>query len=764
MLTVLLSFEVFDDIAFLFVLQIALMIVVFPWTAWKVYHYVSFSAGTDHLSSVDGCKCSLCVERTAKFRADAQKSVAVGNKRNLVFVLLWVVLLDLWLWVLPGAQEQGMVSSNPYEVLALADSDATEGEIKKAFRKLSLKWHPDRNPSNVEEAEQNFIMISQAYETLTDPAKKENWDLYGSAEGKSSAPTSVTIGLPSFLTKKENELPVLILYFVVFIAFPPMCVMFWWRKSQKVHESGTMKKTLKHFVQLLTPSMEPKFLVECVAVAVEFSELGKAQAQGGAGKDKEFAELKEAVKGKMAKQKVSHLQKYIENASVLLHAYLMRVDVPAVLKKDMELVLQHAHGLLSAMHELSKERKFTMTCLSTIELMQHVTQGLWPGDHPLLMLPFFTLEEVRLCKRKKINTAFQLAALSDEAQEKLLPDLSAAQLRDVRAAANAIPEVGVQAKYGLVGEEEKDLSRFYELDMMAITVSLERLSARKQGVESKKVDGGALVERKGIDEGSMVGQNGEGSVNTNESDAQDESEEAFMAKLDAMEMKPPEKARAHEAPLVHSSRFPLPKKEVWYVLVIIETPRGHIVAVVQKTKAFFDKEDVVIRFPLRMQPGKYNWEVRVMSDSYLMPPIVLKRKLTIRPRSEYEEMLAEKEASQRKEGEEEEDDYAEESSPFELSPFWSNFWDAVVLLGVGIFAYHWMVSNGHWERYVSPMVRRLHKLAAPLVKVVYPHVQPYLIYLEPFANAWNAAVTWLGEALTREVPDAVADEFDIDAE
>lgn len=54
-----------------------------------------------------------------------------------------------------------------YRVLDIA-RPATEVEIKKAYRKLALKWHPDKNPNNLDEANRKFREISEAYEVLSD--------------------------------------------------------------------------------------------------------------------------------------------------------------------------------------------------------------------------------------------------------------------------------------------------------------------------------------------------------------------------------------------------------------------------------------------------------------------------------------------------------------------------------------------------------------------------------------------------------------------
>ncbi len=68
-----------------------------------------------------------------------------------------------------------------YQLLGVA-RDATEAEIKKAFRQLALKYHPDRNPDN-KEAEEKFKEINEAYSSLIDPQKRANYDRFGTAEG-----------------------------------------------------------------------------------------------------------------------------------------------------------------------------------------------------------------------------------------------------------------------------------------------------------------------------------------------------------------------------------------------------------------------------------------------------------------------------------------------------------------------------------------------------------------------------------------------------
>lgn len=82
-------------------------------------------------------------------------------------------------------------SERYYSVLEVAKT-ASADEIKKAYRGLALKWHPDRNPDQKEVAEQKFKEIAEAYEVLSDPEKRKIYDQFGEEGLKKDA------GMPDF--------------------------------------------------------------------------------------------------------------------------------------------------------------------------------------------------------------------------------------------------------------------------------------------------------------------------------------------------------------------------------------------------------------------------------------------------------------------------------------------------------------------------------------------------------------------------------------
>jgi len=80
-----------------------------------------------------------------------------------------------------------------YEVLGVS-RDVSLEEIKKAYRKLAIKYHPDRNPDNSKEAEEKFKEVSEAYKILSDPEKRKIYDQYGHAGLEAEVGTGAGFG------------------------------------------------------------------------------------------------------------------------------------------------------------------------------------------------------------------------------------------------------------------------------------------------------------------------------------------------------------------------------------------------------------------------------------------------------------------------------------------------------------------------------------------------------------------------------------------
>merc|ERR1712137_599241 len=79
-------------------------------------------------------------------------------------------------WLLQSYSTQFMMGKDYYKILGVARG-ASDDEIKKAYRKLALKYHPDKNQTSG--AEEKFKQIGEAYDVLSDSKKKQIYDQYG---------------------------------------------------------------------------------------------------------------------------------------------------------------------------------------------------------------------------------------------------------------------------------------------------------------------------------------------------------------------------------------------------------------------------------------------------------------------------------------------------------------------------------------------------------------------------------------------------------
>ena len=113
-----------------------------------------------------------------------------------------------------------MPPSAPLRAVRLAqilgiDDSSNQRAIKRAYRQLSLKYHPDKFKGN----DEMFVRITKAYEALTDEVARENFRKYGNPDGKQAM--SVGIGLPAFLTDKDYQPIVLSAYIIIIVVGVP---------------------------------------------------------------------------------------------------------------------------------------------------------------------------------------------------------------------------------------------------------------------------------------------------------------------------------------------------------------------------------------------------------------------------------------------------------------------------------------------------------------------------------------------------------------
>jgi translocation protein SEC63 len=215
----------YDNSAFYYFAITLLVIYLIPgtWFALKEIGLALFGSavGSSARTREEVVKASKIKDQTSGLKRLSSSAFLT----NLVCVL---VAWTIFLYLLSMVSQDGEVNSfDPYTILGI-EQGITTGEIKKAYRKLSLQYHPDKNIGN-KAAEEMFMKIAKAYEALTDETSKENYEKYGNPDGKQSL--EVSIGLPSILL--ENPKVVLVLYLIAMVIVIPSAVGIWYSNSKQ---------------------------------------------------------------------------------------------------------------------------------------------------------------------------------------------------------------------------------------------------------------------------------------------------------------------------------------------------------------------------------------------------------------------------------------------------------------------------------------------------------------------------------------------------
>jgi translocation protein SEC63 len=372
----------------------------------------------------------------------------------------------VFVWLLYNVSADGQVQSfDPFAILEI-DSGADNKIIKKAYRRLSLLYHPDKNPGD-RAAEAKFMMVSKAYEALTDEAAKENWEKYGNPDGKQSL--EVSIGLPDFLLDTNNRNLVLVAYLVIMVGVIPFCVWTYYSDSSKYGEKDVMYDTYSWYHHTLSEHALIKSLPEALAGSAEFRQ---RNVPVDPQEKQEIAALTTQVRSQMQKPNYNH--PVCVKGNVLLHAHLLRKTDDLSLKNadDLKYMLRTSSALIEAMISVCKHQDWMQTAIHCIEFGQYVTQAMWIKDSPLLQLPHFTAAQVQQCAAGKspITTIQQFRECAAE-EKKGLSNFTAQQKRDVEEYLKIFPDITVETKVFVDDDEDPNV---YEGDLVTVQVLITR--------------------------------------------------------------------------------------------------------------------------------------------------------------------------------------------------------------------------------------------------------------------------------------------------
>ena len=214
-----------------------------------------------------GLLVSLCCTGLRTKEGKLRKGFLISLLLN---ILLWTLIIYMTSSI---SDEDWLKDFDPYAVLGVSRSDSLS-KIKKAYRTLSVQWHPDKNPDP--SAKKMFFLINKAKDILTDPVKKDNFLKYGNPDGNKSG-FQMSIALPTWLFDEKNQLLVLGTFAFFILVIFPCCVWKWFSNSNKNcdPETGVQNENMQMYLASAKKKMKYDDIVVMLASSIEYLDFMK---------------------------------------------------------------------------------------------------------------------------------------------------------------------------------------------------------------------------------------------------------------------------------------------------------------------------------------------------------------------------------------------------------------------------------------------------------------------------------------------------------
>ena len=209
------------------------------------------------------CQCSHCKKKLKNL-------IKNEKKPNIIFKLILLIILIICFIIVYKKiklTSKNVKTFNPYQILEIKDQENNIQTIKKSYKKLALKYHPDKNPNNLQ-ARAKFMLINKAYEILTNEESKTNFELYGNPDGPTSMRLSV--GLPQYVLDKKNHFKILFIFLIIICVIIPYQFYHWYKKINLFDQNDILISTNKIYGSITDINSIITHLAFYISTGLEF--------------------------------------------------------------------------------------------------------------------------------------------------------------------------------------------------------------------------------------------------------------------------------------------------------------------------------------------------------------------------------------------------------------------------------------------------------------------------------------------------------------
>ncbi|PKU73707.1 dnaJ protein ERDJ2 [Dendrobium catenatum] len=463
----------------IFILTMMALSVV-PYTIVRLSRSVTRKTRTIH------CQCSVC-SRSGKYKRSILKRISnFSTCSNLTILLLWVIMVILVYYIKRTSRE--IQPFEPFSILGL-EPGVSDSEIKKAYRKLSILYHPDKNPDP--EAHKYFVeFISKAYQALTDPISRENYEKYGHPDGRQGL--EMGIALPKFLLNFDGASGGILLLGIVgvCILLPLIIAVIYLSRSAKYTGNYVMHQTLSTYFYFMKPSLAPSKVMDVFIKAAEYVEMPIRRSDTEP-LQKLFVAVRSELNLDLKNIKTEQAKFWKQHPALvkmelLVQAQLTResASLSSSLFSDFKRMLELAPRLLEELVKIAVLPRTPLghgwlrPAIGVVELSQSIVQavplsarkaggGNSEGIAAFLQLPHFSETVFKKIARKKVRTFQDLRDMGIQERHELLiqaAGFSDAEAHDTEIVLEMMPSITLEVTCETEGEEgiqEGDLVTMY---------------------------------------------------------------------------------------------------------------------------------------------------------------------------------------------------------------------------------------------------------------------------------------------------------------